>query len=101
MSVIDFIITAVFNIIIFIVKIVLLPVDYMIATFAPDLSDSFVAIANLLDLIFSYIGWAMSASGIPLPVIGLVGAYWIFKLTLPVNVWIIKLCVKWYRALKP
>jgi len=100
MNPITFIFQAVFNIIEFIVKMILLPVDLLIENALPDLAQYFQNITDFLSLIFQYIGWAISASGIPYAAISLVVTFYIFKLTLPLNVWAMKMAIKWYRALK-
>jgi len=100
----DFI-TLIFNVIIglafFLVQLILLPIDALIDHFLPGLADAFTAIATLLSLIASGLGWAISASGVPYAAIALIGTYWIFKLTLPWNIFLIKLAIKWYNAFKP
>lgn len=101
MNLIDFIIVGIFNIVSFIINIIFLPVNIIIATFLPDLNTAFASINTYLNLIFSYIGWAISVTGIPSLAIALVVLYTTFKLTLPMQVWLIKLGVHWYTALKP
>jgi len=81
-------------------SIVLIPLDALVDTFAPALTDYISAITDFLDLITTYIGWAIDASGIPVPILGLIVAYLVFKLTAPVQVWLIKFGVMWYSRLK-
>lgn len=95
----------VFNVIIgtvlLLVKIILMPIDYIIAQFIPTLSDALTAIGQFLTLIASGLGWAISASGIPYFAIALVATYGIFRLTLPIQMYFVKLAIKWYTTLKP
>lgn len=101
----ELILTGVFNIIIglvlLLVKIVLMPIDYLITQYLPALNDAFTAVATYITTIFTNIGWVLSITGIPAFAIGLIVAYWVFKLTLPINIWAIKLAINWYQHLKP
>jgi len=92
---------AIFNIVSFLIHLILLPIDTIIATLLPDLFDAFSAIADYLSLIFTNMGWVLSISGIPPAIIALVVAYVVFKLTLPINVWFFKLAIGWWNKLKP
>lgn len=100
----DILIT-IFNILMAVVlmllKLILMPIDYLIAQSIPSLSDAFTAVGSYLSAIVTNIGWVLSITGIPGIAFGLVVVYWLFKLTLPVNVWFIKLAVAWYHRLKP
>jgi len=101
----ELILTGIFNIIIglvlLLVKIVLIPIDFLITQYIPSLATAFTAVGTYLTAIFTNMGWVLSITGIPAFAIGLVVAYWVFKLTLPVNVWAIKLAISWYQHLKP
>lgn len=102
---IDVILTGIFNIVIglvlLLVKIVLIPIDFLISQYVPALAQAFTAVGTYLTTIFTNIGWVLSITGIPAFAIGLIVAFWVFKLTLPVNVWAIKLAITWYNHLKP
>jgi len=99
------IVTFVFNIIIslvfLLIKVILLPIDLIIAQFMPGVSSAFTAVGSFLTLIATGLGWAISASGIPYSAIALVATAMIFKLSFPIVMWSIKLAIKWYVALKP
>lgn len=102
---INAIITAVFNFLIAIVllllKIILAPIDFLISQALPDISQGLTAIGTFLTTALTNIGWVISITGIPAVAIALIVAYWVFKLTLPINIWVIKLAVNWYHRLKP
>lgn len=83
-----------------IVRILLAPIDLLIATLMPDLSAGLNAVGEFLTMVASGLGWAISAAGIPWFAIALIGSFYIFKLTIPLNVWAIKLAFKWYRTIK-
>jgi len=101
MNIVDLIIVGIFNLVIFLIKLLLYPIDLLVATFLPELSNAFSDISAFLEQIFQYMGWAIAATGIPYAALSMIATYWIFKLTLPLNVWFVKLGVKWFRALKP
>lgn len=100
----DILIT-IFNIlmavILMLLKLILMPIDYLIEQSIPSLSAAFTAVGSYITAILTNIGWVLSITGIPAIAFGLIAAYWLFKLTLPVNVWFIKLAVNWYHRLKP
>jgi len=85
---------------IFLARAILLPIDFLISTLLPSLSSAFTAVGAYLSEIMTYIGFVLSITGIPPAIITLVVAFWVFKLTVPINVWIIKLAVSWYHKLK-
>lgn len=97
--------TTIFNILMAIVlmllKLLLMPIDYLIGQTIPSLANAFQAVGTYLTTILTNIGWALSITGIPAIAFGIVAGYWVFKLTLPINVWFIKLAINWYHKLKP
>lgn len=99
------VITAIFNItialVLKLVAFILAPFDYVISSILPELSDGLTAIGNLLVLLTQGLGWAISLSGIPYFAIALVATAYIFRLTIPFNLWLVKLALNWYRTLKP
>jgi len=99
------IITTIFNIVIALVllllKVILAPIDFLIAQALPQLDDAFNAVSYYITTILTNIGWFLSITGIPTAIIALVVAFWIFKLTVPLQIWLIKVAVSWYNALKP
>jgi len=101
MNFLEFIFTLLLTAIFFLINLILIPIDVLISGLLPDLSDAFVAIADYIEQIITNIGWVISITGIPPFAIGLVVAYWIFKLTVPIQVWFIKLAIAWYHKLKP
>lgn len=101
----DNIATLLFNVVLsfvfLLLKIILLPIDLLIVQFLPDISNALTAVGDLMGTIASGLGWALSASGIPFAAIALISSYYIFKLTLPLSFWLVKLAIKWVNALKP
>lgn len=98
-------ITAIFNIVIALVlkllQLILMPIDWLIKTAIPSLAQGLTDIASFLVLMAQGLGWAISASGLPPALLVLIALYTIFKLSVPIQLWFIKLAVSWYRALKP
>ena len=82
------------------IYIILAPIDELILQYLPDLSNAFTAVADLLNLIGQGIGWAISVSGLSTATITLIVAYYTFKLTAPVLLYMIKLALNWYNKLK-
>lgn len=82
------------------INLLLLPIDKLIQTYIPDLSNIFTNIGQLFNYIGSCIGWGISLLGIPQSVISLIIIYYTFKLTVPFIAYSIKLAIKWYTSLK-
>lgn len=89
------------NIILFLVNLILVPIDGLISTFLPDLSTALTSVAVMFDYALSYIGFAIDMTGISDFAIALIVAYWTFKLSAPLAVYLIKTALNWYRTLKP
>lgn len=88
------------NLIIGFISLILTPIDNLILSFLPDLSNAFTSIGSYLSLIGSSIGWAISLSGLSSSAISLIIMYYVFKLTAPISFYLIKLAVAWYNKLK-
>lgn len=101
---IDFLGT-IFNIFIAIVfllvKLILAPIDALILAVAPELSNAITAIANMFTTVTSFLGWILDATGIPYSGILLLVAYYIIKLTLPLQLLFLKTALNWYKTFKP
>lgn len=89
------------KLIIGLVTLILSPIDNLIQSALPQLSDAFTAIGNFLNLISSGIGWAISLTGLSSSAISLIIAYYTFTLTAPMLFYMIKLALAWYNRLKP
>ena len=66
------IIIAVVNFIVGFIALILTPIDNLILSFLPDLSNAFTAIGQYLTIISSSIGWAISLSGLSSATISLI-----------------------------
>lgn len=95
------IISGIFNLIIGLVSIILSPIDLLIATALPDLSTAFTSFGNLLHLIGNSVGWGVSLLGISQVALNIITMYYIFVLTYPMAIWMMKLAIQWYDKLKP
>ena len=98
---INAILTGIINIILFLVNLILLPIDALISTLLPDLSNALTSVAIMFDYALSYIGFAIDMTGLSDLAIGLIVSYWVFKLSAPLLVSTIKTALNWYRTLKP
>ena len=81
------------------VYIILAPIDAIILEYLPDLSLAFSSVGNYLSIISDGLGWAISASGLSGATITLIVAYYTFKLTAPVLLYMLKLALSWYDKL--
>lgn len=83
------------------VSLILTPIDNLIQSVLPQLSNAFTAIGNFLNIISSSIGWCVSLTGLSSEAISLIVAYFTFTLTAPLMFYMIKLALSWYNRLKP
>lgn len=89
------------SLIIGLVSLILTPIDNLILTALPDLSNALTAVGNFLNLISNGIGWAVSLTGLSNEALSLIVMYFTFKLTAPMLFYMIKLALSWYNKLKP
>lgn len=89
------------SLIIGLINLVLLPIDSLILSILPDLSNALTSFGDFLDLVSTHMGWVISFSGLSSNAISLIILYYGFKLTAPLLFYTIKLALKWYNRLKP
>lgn len=98
---INAILTGIISLIVGLVSLILSPIDNLIMSALPDLSNALTAIGSFLNLISQGIGWAISATGLSNETLSLIALYFGFKLTAPMLFYMIKLAISWYDKLKP
>lgn len=89
------------KLIVSLVSVILTPIDNLIQSALPQLSDALTAVGNFLNLISNGIGWVISLTGLSANAISLLVAYYVFILTAPMLFYMIKLALSWYNRLKP
>lgn len=95
------ILQGVMNLIISLVSLILLPIDALITSALPDLSNALNSISSFLNVALQSIGWVISLTGLSSNVISLIVIYYGFSLTAPLLFYMIKLALQWYDKLKP
>lgn len=98
---INAILQGIMGLIIGLVSLILAPIDALITSALPDLSNALTAIGQFLNLIAQGIGWGVSATGLSNEALSLIALYFAFKLTAPMLFYMIKLALSWYNRLKP
>lgn len=98
---INAILKGIISLIIGLVSLILTPIDNLILTVLPNLSNALTAVGNFLNLISNGIGWAVSLTGLSNEALSLIVMYFTFKLTAPMLFYMIKLALSWYNKLKP
>ena len=78
----------------------LIPIDLLIETFLPDINNLLISISNVFDLISNTINWVTNLVGLSPEFVSILSLYFVFTLTLPLQLYVIKLAIKWYNALK-
>lgn len=95
------ILSGIMSLIIGLINLLLYPIDALISTALPSLSSALSAVGSFLNVALQSIGWVISLTGISSNVISLVIAYYVFKLTVPMLFYLVKLVLSWYNRLKP
>lgn len=95
------ILNGIISLIIGLVSLVLAPIDGLITSALPDLSNALTAVGSFFNLISNGIGWVISATGLSSDTLSLIVLYFTFKLTAPMMFYMIKLALSWYNKLKP
>lgn len=95
------ILTGIIKLIISLVSLILTPIDNLITSALPDLSNALNSISSFLSICTRSIGWVISLSGLSSTCISLIVLYFGFKLTAPLLFYLIKLALSWYDKLKP
>lgn len=98
---INAILSGIFKVIITLVSVLLYPIDALILTLLPDLSNALTSIGAFFNLIGQCLGWVVSVSGLSSQTISLIVLYFVFKLTAPLMFYLVKLALSWYNKLKP
>lgn len=89
------IINAIFQLLIVLANIILYPFSLLVRQFFPNIDGALTAIADMFDLAATYVGWAISLTGIPPIILTLVIGYYVFTITIGLATWTIKLALKW------
>lgn len=95
------ILMGIMKLIIKLVSVLLSPIDNLITSSLPTLSNGLTAFNSLIDYALNFIGYVVDASGLSSTAISLIILYYGFVLVVPLAVYTIKLAIKWYNALKP
>lgn len=98
---INAILMGIIKLIVGLVSLILTPIDNLILSALPDLSNALTAVGSFLNLIAQGVGWAVSATGLSNETLSLIAMYFGFKLTAPLLFYMIKLAISWYDKLKP
>ncbi|MBQ3021688.1 MAG: hypothetical protein IJD92_05655 [Bacilli bacterium] len=98
---INAILMGVIKLIVGLVSLILSPIDSIIISALPNLSNALSAVGSFLNLIAQGVGWAVSATGLSNETLSLIVMYFTFKLSAPMLFYMIKLAISWYDKLKP
>lgn len=98
---INAILKGIISLIVGLVNLILSPIDALILSALPDLSNALTAVGNFFTFISQGIGWVVSLTGLSNETLSLIVLYFTFKLTAPMFFYMIKLALSWYNKLKP
>lgn len=88
------------DLIIFLVNTILSPIDLLISGLVPNYADTTILITNMLNVALNYVNYVLDSVGFESITILLLVNYLIFKLTVPLQIWVVKVAIKWYDKLK-
>lgn len=101
---IEWLISAFINLVIWLVNFILSPIDKLIfnvlGSIFPDITGFFQSIAELFNIMLGSIGWVISSVGLRSDTLAIIVSYYTFKLTAPLLFTGIKSAIKWYRTMK-
>lgn len=98
---INSLIVGVFNLVISLVNVLLLPIDTLINSLLPDFANALNMVNAFLDFIISNVEWAVSWLGFNSTVITLFVAYTLFRVNGFLIVHTFKMAIKWFNSIKP
>ena len=98
---INAILKGIISLIISLVNVILLPIDTLITSALPNLSNALNSVSSFLNIALQSIGWVISLTGLSSNCISMIVLYFGFSLTAPMLFYLIKLALSWYNRLKP
>lgn len=97
---IEWLISSFINLVIWLVDFILSPIDILISSYIPAVSVAFDYVGKFFIYILNFIPFICSWLHFPPFLINLIIGYYIFKLTVPLLVYFVKLAINWYHTLK-
>lgn len=94
------ILLGIFSLITQFIGLLLTPINNAINQFIPGFSSALNGLANVLNIASQFIGWILDSLLLNSETIAFIVAVWVFKLSFPYVVYLIKLVVQWYNNLK-
>lgn len=94
------IINGIFKLIMALVNVLLMPIDLLIEQFLPDVSTAIDYVTSFFDYIGDFIPFVISYTGLNQFVLNAIYTIFVFILTVPLMVHVIKLALAWYNKLK-
>lgn len=93
-------INGIMSLVISLVNLILAPIDALINSYLPGLSNAFSYINDFFEYLGNIVPWVISYTGINAIVLNIIIDLIVFILTVPLLVHTIKLAVSWYNKLK-
>ena len=86
--------------VIYIVNLILLPIDAIISSMIPNFVDLAGYINSALNVASQYIGYCLDSLGMYSSTVYLLVGALSLKIAVPLSIWVMKLAIRWYNALK-
>lgn len=97
---IDAFLTGILNIVVFLVNILLYPIDALISSMIPSLDYAFTIVNDFISKLIKYVGFVISYTGLTATTINVIISLAVFIYSAPILVHGIKLSVKWFKVLR-
>lgn len=94
------ILVGIFSLITQFIGLLLTPINNAINQYIPGFNSALNGLANVLHIASQFIGWVLDSLLLNPETISFIVSVWVFKLTFPYIVYLIKLVVQWYNNLK-
>lgn len=94
------ILLGIFSLITQFIGLLLTPINNLINQYIPGFSSALNGLANVLNIASQFVGWILDSLLLNSETISFIVAVWVFKLSFPYLVSLIKLVVQWYNNLK-
>lgn len=94
------IVNGIFSLIMTLVNVLLAPIDGLVSTFLPDISEALGYVNGFFDYISDFVPFVISYTGLNELVLSGIYDITVFILTVPLMVHTIKLAINWYNKLK-
>lgn len=97
---IKIILNGILSVVLYLVNLLLVPIDNLILQYLPGLSTAFNLINSFIDKLIEYVSFVISYTGLNSTVILIIIDIYVFVYTVPLIIHGTKLAIKWFKTLR-